>query len=122
MVFQKEFYTPEELTIQEELYLAESEVPEGKVWEELMERSEQVFSHLEEIDAMIERASTGWKLNRMNKVDLSLLRVAVFEMYFDEKVPQKVAINEAVELAKTFGGDSSPAFINGVLAKLVEGE
>ena len=55
----------------------------------------------------------------MNKVDLSILRVAVFEMRFDDQVPEKVAINEAVELAKKFGGDDSPAFVNAVLAKLV---
>ena len=77
-----------------------------------------MLEHLEEIDAILSEASTGWKLKRMNKVDLALLRVAVFEMRFDERVPEKVAINEAVELAKQFGGDDSPAFINGVLAKL----
>ena len=55
----------------------------------------------------------------MNKVDLSILRLAVYEMKWDEDVPVKVAINEAVELAKRFSGDEGPAFINGVLGKLV---
>ncbi len=54
----------------------------------------------------------------MGKVDLTILRLAVFEMRFDEDIPVKVAINEAVELSKKFGGDESPSFINGVLAKL----
>jgi N utilization substance protein B len=54
----------------------------------------------------------------MGKVDLTILRLAVFEMKFDEEIPVKVAINEAVELAKKFGGEESPSFINGVLAKL----
>lgn len=120
MVFQTEFYGKEDLTEQEKQYLTEAGMPEEAEQAELLERCSQVVSHLEEIDAMIEQASTGWKLKRMNKVDLSLLRVAVFEMKFDDKIPQKVAINEAVELAKSFGGDDSPAFINGVLAKLVE--
>ena len=71
-----------------------------------------------EIDAMINENATGWKTTRMNKVDLSILRLAVYEMKFDDDVPVKVAINEAVELAKRFSGDEGPAFINGVLGKL----
>ena len=55
----------------------------------------------------------------MGKVELTLLRLAVYEMKYDDDIPVGVAINEAVELAKTFGGDGSPAFINGILAKLV---
>jgi N utilization substance protein B len=54
----------------------------------------------------------------MGKVDLTILRLAVYELRFDEDIPSKVAINEAVELAKKFGGDESPGFVNGVLAKL----
>ena len=54
----------------------------------------------------------------MNKVDLTLLRLAVYEMKWDDDVPVSVAINEAVELAKRFGGEESPSFVNGVLAKL----
>ena len=61
---------------------------------------------------------TGWKTSRMNKVDLSILRLAVYEMKYDEDVPVGVAINEAVELAKKYSGDEGPAFINGVLARL----
>ena len=56
----------------------------------------------------------------MSKVDLAILRLAVYEMKIDEEIPVKVAINEAVELAKKFGGDDSPAFVNGVLAKLAD--
>lgn len=120
LVFQKEFYGEEELSEQQQLYLdAEEDAPEEKAQKELLERFGQLQEHLTEIDELISGASTGWKPGRMNKVDLSLLRVAVFEMRFDEKVPERVAINEAVELAKQFGGDDSPAFINGVLAKLV---
>ena len=117
LVFQKEFYEAD-LPEQESLYLSEERLSEDASRKELTERFAQVLAHLEEIDAILSEASVGWKLKRMNKVDLSLLRVAVFEMRFDERVPEKVAINEAVELAKQFGGDDSPAFINGVLAKL----
>ena len=117
LVFQKEFYEAD-LPEQESLYLSEEGLSEDASRKELTERFAQVLAHLEEIDAILSEASVGWKLKRMNKVDLSLLRVAVFEMRFDERVPEKVAINEAVELAKQFGGDDAPAFINGVLAKL----
>ena len=67
---------------------------------------------------MINEAATGWKTSRMGKVDLTLLRLAVYEIKFEEDIPTKVAINEAVELAKRYGTDSSPAFVNGVLAKI----
>ncbi|MDE7009463.1 MAG: transcription antitermination factor NusB, partial [Lachnospiraceae bacterium] len=71
----------------------------------------------DEIDAMLNEKAKGWSTNRMGKVDLTILRLAVFEIKYDEEIPTGVAINEAVELAKKFGQDSSPAFINGVLAK-----
>jgi len=67
---------------------------------------------------MLNEHVTGWKTSRMNKVDLSILRLAVYEMKYDEDVPVGVAINEAVELAKKYSGDEGPAFINGVLARL----
>ena len=119
LVFQKEFYEAD-LPEQESLYLSEEGLSEDASRKELTERFAQVLAHLEEIDAILSEASVGWKLKRMNKVDLSLLRVAVFEMRFDERVPEKVAINEAVELAKQFGGDDSPAFVNGILAKFAQ--
>ena len=81
---------------------------------------EKIMEKLPEIDAMLEKVSRGWKLSRMGKVELTILRLAVYEMRFDEDIPEKVAINEAVELSKKFGGDDSPAFINGVLAKLAK--
>lgn len=73
---------------------------------------------MSEIDITIDEKSTGWKTSRMGKVELTILRLAVYEMLFDEDVPVTVAINEAVEIAKKFGGDDTPAFVNGVLAKV----
>ena len=70
-------------------------------------------------DEAIDAVAEGWKTGRMGKVDLTLIRLAVYEMKYDEDVPVGVAINEAVELAKKYGTDESPAFINGMLAKLV---
>ena len=71
------------------------------------------------IDIMIDEKSKGWKTSRMGKVELTILRLAVYEMLFDEDVPATVAINEAVEIAKLYGSEEAPRFINGVLGKMV---
>ena len=85
----------------------------------IFEKVEKISEKIEEIDAKINEVSEGWKTGRMGKVDLTLIRLAVYEMLYEEDVPAKVAINEAVELAKQYGTDNSPSFVNGVLAKLV---
>ena len=71
--------------------------------------------HLAELDAAIERHCLAWKLDRLSKVDLSILRLAAAEMRYMEKIPYKVAVNEAVELAKKYSTEKSSKFINGVL-------
>lgn len=76
-----------------------------------------ITEKLSEIDAEIERVSVGWKVRRMPKADLSILRLAVYEIRYDEEIPTGVAINEAVELAKTYGTDATPGFVNGILSK-----
>ena len=73
------------------------------------------MSHLDFIDTQISAASTHWSLARMCRVDRNILRVAVFEMGFMDDIPPNVTINEAIEIAKKFGTDDSPMFINGVL-------
>lgn len=79
-----------------------------------------IDQHRQEIDSLIEAASRRWKVSRMPRVDRNILRVAAFEMIFSQgQVPPKVAINEAVELAKRYGGEESPSFINGVLDSLL---
>lgn len=87
----------------------------------LKKKTEEIMRKVPELDAKINEVAQGWKTKRMGKVDLTILRLALYEMLYDDEVPEKVAINEAVELAKKFGGNESPAFINGVLAKLVQG-
>ena len=84
----------------------------------LKARCEAVLEKLPELDAQINEVSEGWKTSRMSRVDLSIIRLALYEMEYDSKVPLKVAINEAVELAKKYGGDDSPAFVNAILGKL----
>lgn len=118
MLFRKDFHEANELNEQMELYISELEKPSLEEYAYLTSRFQAIVEKLGEIDAILSEAASGWKLNRMSKVDLTILRLAVFEMRFDDDVPVKVAINEAVEIAKIFGGDESPSFINGVLAKL----
>ena len=101
-----------------ELYLEQVEEASEEERGYMRKKVKDIAAHEEEIDAMINEHTTGWKTGRMNKVDLSVLRLAVYEMKWDDEVPVKVAINEAVELAKNFSGDERPAFVNGVLGKL----
>lgn len=84
---------------------------------EIQVKLERILAKLSEIDAAINEKAVGWSVSRMGKVDVTILRLAVYELLFDEDVPTRVAINEAVELAKKFGQEESPSFINGVLAK-----
>jgi len=78
-----------------------------------------IIAKIPELDEAINASTTGWKTTRMAKVDLSIIRLAVYEIKYEEDVPAKVAINEAVELAKLYGTDNSASFVNGVLAKFV---
>ena len=86
---------------------------------EMEKRVKDILLHIPELDEQINAVSEGWKTKRMGRVDLAIIRLALYEMKYDESVPVKVAINEAVELAKKYGGSDSPSFINGILAKLV---
>lgn len=85
----------------------------------LKEKTEAVMERITRLDEKVNAVAEGWKTKRMGKADLTILRLALYEILYDEDVPEKVAINEAVELAKKFGGKESPAFVNGVLARLV---
>ena len=77
-----------------------------------------VMSKQGELDQVIEKAAPEWPIDRISPVDRNILRLAVYELLFEPDTPPKVAINEAVELAKRFGSDSSPRFVNGVLGSL----
>ncbi|HHX17859.1 MAG TPA: transcription antitermination factor NusB [Clostridium sp.] len=77
-----------------------------------------VLENKEGIDKAIEKHSKGWKLSRISKVDLSILRLAIYEIVFRKDIPLNVSINEAVELAKNYSGEESGAFINGILGKI----
>lgn len=81
---------------------------------------EGAVEKLDDIDRMLSSASAHWSVARMSRVDRNILRIAAFELLFAPDVPQNVVINEAIELAKTFGSDESPMFINGVLDQVAK--
>jgi N utilization substance protein B len=88
----------------------------------LTEKYKAVADEIPQIDLILNESARGWKTKRFPSCDLSILRVAVYELKYDETIPDGVAINEAVELAKTYGGDESPSFINGVLGEIYKKE
>lgn len=71
------------------------------------------------LDAYIEENSKGWKINRISKVDLAIMRLALYEMLYREDIPTAVAVNEAIELSKKFSGEKSSTFINGILGNII---
>ncbi len=130
LLFFVEFHSPEEIPGQVSLYIehlpdfaAEEQVILPEVSEEdafyIRTKLDKIRESLPEIDTIIDSVAEGWKTRRMGKAELAILRLGVYEIKYDDTIPVGVAINEAVELAKQFGGDDSPAFVNGVLAKLV---
>ena len=121
LIFIFDFYSEVEWKEQFEFYADYSEIKEedrNSLWQRVMAFEEKKT----EVDSLIDGASKKWRISRLSKTDLMLLRVAVYEIKFDSEIPDKVSINEAVELAKIYGGDESPAFVNGVLAKFMAGE
>lgn len=84
----------------------------------IADKANRILARIPEIDTKLNATSRGWKTSRMSKADLSILRLAVYEMFYDEDIPVGVAINEAVELSKKFGGDESASFVNGILGVL----
>lgn len=120
LLFRVEFNGEEEMPGQAKLFMEDiREEHDLREQDEtyILEKYAKVSEKLSEIDGMLDTASKGWKTSRMGKVELTILRLAVYEMRFDVDIPEKVAINEAIELSKKFGGDEAPSFVNGVLAK-----
>lgn len=82
----------------------------------------EIMKHLTAIDATIKKAAPEFPIEKINKIDLAVLRLATYELLVAKKEPPKVIVDEAIELAKEFGGESSPAFINGALGKVIKNE
>lgn len=123
LLFRVEFNGREEMPEQEQLFFEQFSYEDEEILVKdsdaryISEKSNKIIDKLEEIDEMINKQAKGWTTQRMGKVDLTILRLAVYEIIYDENVPVGVAINEAVELAKRYGQDESSGFVNGILAK-----
>ena len=120
LLFMSNFNQGEEMDAQLKLYMENIENTREEDRTYIREKYGKVREKLEEIDQMLNETAKGWKTSRMSKVDLNVLRLAVYEIKEDESIPEKVAINEAVELAKKYGGNESSSFVNGILAKFAK--
>ncbi len=130
LLFRIEFNSPDDMPEQVRLYFEDgfadedhkstgSDIPEEDR-EYIKTRYERIIELLPKIDSAIDGSAKGWSIARIGKVELSILRLAVFEMLYDDDIPVGVAIDEAVELSKKFGQDSSSSFVNGILASLAK--
>ena len=118
LLFRIEFNNREELQEQTEMFLEEKpEISEADS-SYIRNKVDAILDVQEEIDQTIMKICTGWRLERLGKTELAILRLAVYEMLKDDDIPKGVAINEALELAKIYCSEDAPRFINGVLAKL----
>lgn len=121
LLFRIEFNSQEEMDTQCELFFDDVDTSFGEEdTKYIQNKFDLIYEKIEEIDKLIDEKAKGWNAERMGKVELTIIRLGVFEILFDDDVPASVAINEAVELAKKFGQDKSNGFVNAVLAKFVE--
>ena len=125
LLFRVEFNNPEEMPAQLKMFFETGSYDEDmhsfseKDREYITEKYNHIMESLPDIDKQLSEKAENWDITRMGKVELTVLRLAVYEIEKDDSVPASVAINEAVELAKKFGQDGSGAFVSAVLAKFV---
>ena len=117
LLFRIEFNSLDDMSEQERLFFEEEDAAQGADADYISDKYHKIQQKLPEIDGQLNEKAEGWDTARMGKVDLTILRLAVYEINYDDSVPKGVAINEAVELAKKFGQDASSGFVNGILAK-----
>ena len=121
LLFRVEFNKKEEMPEQLLLFFEEADKPvseEDRLY--ISDKYEKIMDKLSQIDELLNEKAQKWSTDRMGKVELTILRLAVYEIRYDEDIPTSVAINEAVELAKKFGQKESGSFVNGILARFAE--
>lgn len=120
ILFKVEFNSENEM--QEQIFFSLDEL--GEISDDnrnyIIDKVNNIIDLIDDIDRLIEKISDGWRIERIGKAELAILRLAIYEMKYDEDVPFKVAINEAVELSKIYCGDEAKSFINALLAKVEE--
>ena len=119
ILFGVEFHSADELEEQIGLYMEDLGDIRKKDADYMTGKVRSIVEHMDEIDEMINHASKNWKTTRMAKAELSILRLAAYEIKYEDDIPVSVSINEAVELAKLYGSDHGPAFVNGILSGMV---
>ena len=121
LIFRVEFNTEEEMKLQLEDYFQDEEVniPE-KDEAYIKDKYLRIYNMIDVLDSEINSNSKGWGTDRMGKVELAILRLAVYELKYDDTIPIAVAIDQAVELAKKYGKDESNSFVNGVLSSIAK--
>ena len=121
LLFRVEFNKKEDMPEQLQLFFEGAEKPvseEDRLY--ISDKYEKIMDKLSQIDELLNEKAQKWSTDRMGKVELTILRLAVYEIRYDEDIPTSVAINEAVELAKKFGQKESGSFVNGILARFAE--
>lgn len=120
LLFQAEFHPSEDMPRQMRLFVEDNEAIKSQKDADYIEaRCQAICKEIPGIDKLIDANTVGWDTTRMGKVELAVLRLAVYEMRFDEDIPAGVAIDEAVEIAKQYGQENAGGFVNAILAKLV---
>ncbi len=120
ILFKLEFNTIDEMKEQIDFSISDMEDVEDKDKDYIIDKTNKIISLIDEIDSIVVDISDGWRIERLGKAELTILRLAVYEMRYDQDVPFKVAINEALELSKIYCNEEAKRFINGLLAKVEE--
>ena len=121
LLFRVEFCERDEMPEQVKLFFEDEERADSEEYSEVItQKYEKIMQKLPELDALLNEKTEKWNTKRIGKVELTVLRLALYEMLYDDEIPEGVAIDEAVTIAKKFGQESSGAFVNGVLAKFVK--
>lgn len=121
LLFQAEFHAPADMPRQIRLYLEGNEdVGTQKDSDYIEERCHLICEKIPEIDRLINDNTEGWDTSRLGKAELAILRLAVYELRMDDDIPPKVAVDEAVGLAKKYCQENSGGFVNAVLAKIMK--
>lgn len=124
LLFRAEFNEPKEMDEQIEYFFQDEEkqgIDEASR-KEITEKFRKILDKLPELDDLLNEKTERWNTKRFGKVELTVMRLAIYEMLYDETIPDGVAIDEAVTIAKTYGQESSGAFVNGVLVKFIKKE
>lgn len=123
LLFRAEFNDPEDMPEQVRFFFEDEERAQiGAAAGPITEKFNRIYEKLPELDRQLNEKTERWNTKRFGKVELTVLRLALYEMLYDDTIPEGVAIDEAVTIAKKYGQDSSGAFVNGVLAKFVKKE